>query len=168
MTLHTGRLQILLLTHEQLLACVAADHSFEKRLGLTETHITITDEYREVLEQIILPSVAQNESQLPYFSLWSVVVKTENRPVADLCFKGPPDANGEIEIGYGTYEQFRGKGYMTEAVGAIIEWAKQQPNVKAIAASTDKTNVASYTVLQKNQFVQVGESDELYHWKLKL
>ena len=156
------------LTYNQLLKYVANDHSLEKELNLQETNITISPEFREVLEQIILPSVAQNESQLPYFSLWSVVVKTENRPVADLCFKGPPDANGEIEIGYGTYEQFRGNGYMTEAVGALIEWAKQQPEVKAIAASTNKTNVASYTVLQKNQFVQVGESDGLLHWKRKL
>ena len=29
---------------------------------------------------------------------------------------------------------------MTEAAGGMIDWAKLQPNVKAVIASTDKTN----------------------------
>jgi len=36
--------------------------------------------------------------------------------VADVCFQGEPNEIGEIEIGYGTYKQHQGKGYMTEAV----------------------------------------------------
>jgi RimJ/RimL family protein N-acetyltransferase len=103
-----------------------------------------------------------------YSTLWTIISKANNKMVGDLCFVGEPNANGEIEIGYGTYKEFEGNGFMTEAVGAMIEWAKQQPEVKAITASTDKTNVASYTILQKNQFVQVGESENLFHWRLKL
>lgn len=55
---------------------------------------------------------------------------------------------------------------MTEAVGGMINWAKQQPKVKAITASTEKTNAASYTVLEKNNFEKTGKSDELFHWKI--
>ncbi len=88
--------------------------------------------------------------------------------VGDLCFMGLPNDNGEIEIGYGTYEDFRGNGYMTEAVGGMVGWAKTQPNIKKITASTDKTNRASYTVLQKNGFVKSGESDDLFHWVKEL
>ena len=52
--------------------------------------------------------------------------------VGDLCIVGEPNANGEIEIGYGTYEEFQNKGFMTEVVRGIIEWAKAQITVKSI------------------------------------
>ena len=35
--------------------------------------------------------------------------------IGDLCMVGEPNADGEIEIGYGTYEQFQGKGFMTKS-----------------------------------------------------
>lgn len=162
------RLIIKPLTYRQLQKYVANNHSLEAELGLSETKRTISPELEEALEQAIVPMVAKNENNYEFFTLWTIILKSKNWMVGDMCFMGLPNENGEIEIGYGTYEQFRGNGYMTEAVGALIEWAKQRPDVKAIAASTDKTNMASYTILQKNQFVQVGESDELYHWKLKL
>ena len=88
--------------------------------------------------------------------------------VGDLCFVGPPDPLGEIEIGYGTYEDFREKGYMTEAVGGMIGWARTQHGVSAIRASTEKDNPASFKVLQKNGFIQCGEMEALLLWRLDL
>ena len=55
---------------------------------------------------------------------------------------------------------------MTEMVGGIIKWTKTQSSVKSIIASTDKTNAASFKVLQKNDFVKVGETETLFNWKL--
>jgi RimJ/RimL family protein N-acetyltransferase len=86
--------------------------------------------------------------------------------IGDLCIVGEPNANGEIEIGYGTYDEFQGKGFMTEIVGGIIEWTKTQPLVKTITASTRKTNVASLKVLQKNGFIKVDETETSLSWKL--
>ena len=57
---------------------------------------------------------------------------------------------------------------MTEIVGGIIEWTKMQPIVKAITASTDKTNTASFKVLQKNNFIKIGETETLFNWKLEM
>lgn len=164
----TGKLTIKPLTYSQLLKYVANDLSLEAELGLQKTRRTISPELKEALEQAILPSVAENGHNYQYFTLWTIILKTENRMVGDLCFMGLPNDNGEIEIGYGTYEDFRGNGYMTEAVGGMVGWARTQPNVKKITASTDKTNRASYTVLQKNGFVKSGESEELFHWVKEL
>jgi len=50
----------------------------------------------------------------------------------------------------------------------MIGWAENQPLVKSIIASTDKTNMASSQVLEKNKFIKTGETDELYNWKLEL
>jgi ribosomal-protein-alanine N-acetyltransferase len=79
-----------------------------------------------------------------------------------------PNVYGEIEIGYGTYDEFQNKGFMTEIVSGIIEWSKTQLIVKSIIASTDKTNTASFKVLQKNNFVKIGETEALFNWKLDL
>ncbi|WP_347049134.1 GNAT family N-acetyltransferase [Flavobacterium olei] len=84
-----------------------------------------------------------------------------------LCFVGEPNSAGEVEIGYGTYETFRKKGYMTEAVGGIIDWAGKQPNIKTIVASTDKTNQASSSVLEKNNFLKIGQTENLNNWALR-
>jgi RimJ/RimL family protein N-acetyltransferase len=57
---------------------------------------------------------------------------------------------------------------MTEIVRGIIEWVKSQPKIKSIIASTDKTNIASFKVLEKNGFVKVGETETLLNWKLHM
>ena len=88
--------------------------------------------------------------------------------VGDICIVGEPNAEGEIEIGYGTYDEFQGKGFMTEAVGGIIAWAKSQPKVVSIIASTEKENIGSFTLLLKNNFLKIRETETLFHWKLKL
>ncbi|MNG26817.1 hypothetical protein D3C84_1118560 [compost metagenome] len=88
--------------------------------------------------------------------------------IGDLCIVGEPNADGEIEIGYGTYDEFQGNGFMTEIVGGIIEWAKAQQIVKAIIASTDKANTASFKVLEKNNFNKIGETETLINWKLEV
>ena len=69
--------------------------------------------------------------------------------VGDICVVGEPITDGEIEIGYGTYEEFRKKELITEAISDIINWAKTQPKVFSIIASTEKENIASYTILLK-------------------
>lgn len=86
----------------------------------------------------------------------------------DICIIGEPNEEGEIEIGYGTYDEFRNAGYMTEAVGGIIKWAKGQAKVESIFASTEKNNIASFSVLRKNDFVKVCETETLFNWRLKI
>lgn len=44
--------------------------------------------------------------------------------IGDLCIVGEPNQEGEIEIGYGVYDEFQGRGFMTEIVAGIAIWAK--------------------------------------------
>jgi RimJ/RimL family protein N-acetyltransferase len=88
--------------------------------------------------------------------------------VGDLCFVGEPDSEGEVEIGYGVYEEFRKRGFMTEAVAGIIKWSEKQPDIRSIVASTEKSNIDSYSILERNDFIKSGETESLFNWKLKL
>lgn len=166
--IHTERLILKPLTYEQLLKYIKADNSLEEELALNETARIISPALKEALEQTILPNVADTSKNYLYSTLWTAISKAERRMIGDLCFVGEPNTDGEIEIGYGTYEDFRKKGFMTEAVSGMIAWAKTQANVKAIVAMTEKSNMASWAVLKKNNFSQVHETETMLHWQLVL
>ncbi len=165
--IETDRLILKPLTYGQLVKYTKCDNSLEEELNLNETSRTISPELKEAFEQTILPNVADKTKNYLYSTLWTAISKVENKMIGDLCMVGEPNSDGEIEIGYGTYEEFQGKGFMTEIVGGIIEWIKTQEKVKSITASTDKTNIASFKVLEKNNFILFGESDSLFNWKLE-
>jgi len=166
--IETERLILRPLTYDQLVKYTKCDNSLEEELSLNETSRTISPELKEAFEQTILPNVADKNKDYLYSTLWTAISKDANKMVGDLCIVGEPNADGEIEIGYGTYEEFQGKGFMTEIVSGIIEWTKMQSIVKSIAASTDKTNTASFKVLQKNNFIKIGETETLFKWKLEI
>lgn len=166
--IETERLILKPLTYDQLVKYSNGDNSLEEELNLNETSRKISDELKEALEQTILPNVADTTKNYLYSTLWTAISKAENKMIGDLCIVGEPNAEGEIEIGYGTYSEFQNKGFMTEMVSGIIEWAKTQPIVKSIIASTDKTNTASFKVLKKNNFVKIGETETLFNWRLEM
>jgi ribosomal-protein-alanine N-acetyltransferase len=101
-----------------------------------------------------------------YSTLWTAISKIDHKMLGDLCIYGEPNADGEIEIGYGSYDEFQNKGFMTEIVRGMIEWGKTQIEVKSIIVSTDKSNMASFKVLEKNNFIKNGETETLFNWKL--
>ena len=53
------------------------------------------------------------------------------------------------ELGYVVAKAYWGKGYMTEAVKAIIEWAFSQPQVYRVYATTSVDNIGSQRVMEK-------------------
>ena len=163
--IETERLRLLPLTYGQLTKYILADNSLETELHLNPTSRSISPELKEALEATILPNVADPDKNYLYSTLWTAILKSENKMVGDLCFVGEPNPAGEIEIGYGTYEDFRKQGFMTEAVSGMIGWVQKQPAVRAIVASTDKSNAASWTVLEKNGFVKCGESEDQFNWR---
>ncbi len=166
--IETLRLTLKPLTYDQLLKYIRCDHSLESELGLNPSDRSIEPALVEALEQTILPHVADPARNYLFNTLWTAIDRDAQQMVGDLCFVGEPNEAGEVEIGYGTYPEFQGQGYMTEMVNGMVEWAKTQPGVRAIIASTDATNVASYRVLQKNNFVQTGDGDGVLKWLRKL
>lgn len=168
MTLKTDRLILHPLTHNQLLKYVRNDNSLEKELKLKPGKNVVSNELNQAIRETILPNVIDSNKNYLYNTLWSIISKADEQLIGDLCFVGEPDANGEIEIGYSTYEEFRNKGYMTEAIARLIKWAATQPDVKMITASTEVDNIASYSILEKNKFIKIAEGEGMFTWKLDL
>ena len=117
--IETERLILKPLTYEQLIKYTRLDNSLETELNLNPASRTISADLKEALEQTILPNVADSNKNYLFSTLWTIISKADNKMVGDLCFVGEPNAAGEIEIGYGTYEEFRKRGFMTEAVSLL-------------------------------------------------
>lgn len=166
--IETERLILQPLTYEQLVKYTKADNSLEEELKLEKSPRSISPELREALEDSIIPLVEDSKKNYLYATLWTLILKEENKMVGDLCFKGEPNIDGEIEIGYGTYFEFRRKGYMTEAVSEMLKWAKSQPKVLKVLASTEKNNISSQRILRNNNFSQIEEVDGIMNWEIKV
>lgn len=79
------------------------------------------------------------------------------RVIGTAGFKGPPDSDGVVEIAYGVAPEYQGRGYATEAAGALVEFARRNAQVRTIRAHTLPEANASTHVLTKNGFRYLGE-----------
>ncbi len=166
--IETSRLLIIPLTYNQLSKFSTCDNSLESELNLNFSSRSISPELKEALETTILPNVSDEAKNYLFSTLWIAILKSENAIAGKLCFYGEPNSEGEVEIGYGVDEAFQNRGLMTEMVSAMIDWAKRQSGVRSIIASTNSSNIPSYKVLQKNNFIMIDESEGLIRWRLEL
>ncbi len=166
--IETKRLMLQPLTYEQLLKYSNLDDSLVEELNLEKSPRNISPELREALDYGIIPNVADETKNYLFSTLWTIILKESKKMVGDVCFKGEPNIDGEIEISYGTHYAFRRKGYMTEAVGSILKWAKKQPEVLKVLANTEKNNLSSQRVLRNNGFSQINEIDGIVYWEIKI
>ncbi len=119
-----------------------------------ETDPDLRQAYREMLDGCL-----SHPGERAFSAVWTMRLTGSGEAVGDLCFKGlGPD--GCVEIGYGTYPGYEGRGYMTEAVTALTRWALAQPGVSRAEAETDPGNAASQRVLAKAGYVPTGKCGE--------
>ncbi len=86
-----------------------------------------------------------------------VVERAGDRPVVGAAgFKGPPDADGMVEIAYGIVPSRQGRGFATEAACALMQFAAADPRVRLLRAHTLPEPNASTRVLTKCGFVHIG------------
>lgn len=118
------------------------------------------------------PQVSNHLKQLAedpailYWGPWLAMLKADNKVIGDLGFKGAPDNKGAVEIGYGLLEEYRGKGYATEAVAALVDWAWKQNGIHKVKAETLVDNQESIRVLEKLGMRKVAESEEMVYWEI--
>lgn len=156
------------LTYKQLVKYIQNDGTLERDLKLNLTHNLLSNEVRTALTETVLSNLEDEGKNHLFSTLWIIILKAESRIIGEISFVGKPDNSGEVEIGYSTYENYRGKGYMTEAVACILAWAKRQDRVKSIFAQTAVSNKASWRILEKNGFQNVGDVEDLFYWSLNL
>ena len=109
--------------------------------------------------------IALDEANYLYHTFWFLVRKSDRIVVGSALFKGAPDDNGEVEIGYGLGKRFEHNGYMTEAVDTICKWALRQNGIVHVIAETDVDNFASQNILKRCGFSLYRQADTCW-WRL--
>jgi ribosomal-protein-alanine N-acetyltransferase len=118
---------------------------------------------RELVERAFCASLDAIRAD-PQATLWGDCVMIADLPlgsprvVGSVVFHGRPD-NGIAEVAYGVEESSQGQGYATEAVGACVEWALEQRDVRAVRAATFAWHRASLRVIEKLGMIKVGVRD---------
>lgn len=92
--------------------------------------------------------------------IWPDFAGGMDRLVGGGGFKGAPDKDGRVEIGYSMLVSFREQGLATEAVEALIDWAFSTGQVSEVVAETLSHQIASQRVLEKTGFVKSGALEE--------
>ena len=186
----TPRLETLPLTLDEFALYLSDVDALADALALSAPPSEPDAETRVAFNWLFENALALDSASLYWSTLWAAILRSENRVVGFLCFKGPPrplfdflekapdfkvdvenagrnDAStGVVEIGYGVDKAFRGRGLATEAVGALVDWGREREDVGAIFAETLTANLPSRRVLEKNGFQRCGESTDALFWRV--
>jgi RimJ/RimL family protein N-acetyltransferase len=91
-----------------------------------------------------------------------VVRRDDGAVVGEIGFVGPP-RDGAATIGYAIVPTARRRGYATEAIVALSDWALGQPGVDSVRAQTRPDNEPSIRALLRAGFVE-GEPGSGARW----
>jgi ribosomal-protein-alanine N-acetyltransferase len=69
-------------------------------------------------------------------------------------------------IGYAIVPEARGRGYATEAIAAISDWALAQPGVGEVRAQTLPDNEASVRALLRAGFTEIEPAEKVRRFAL--
>ncbi len=99
--------------------------------------------------------------------------KTDRMLLGTCGFKGAPDTEGVVEIGYEMHQDYRLKGLTTEAAQALVGFAFASPDVQLVRAHTISfSDNPSVSVLKKLGFELIGlftdpDDGEIWRWEKK-
>lgn len=108
----------------------------------------------------------KEDPELLGWGAWFVTLADNNQVIGDIGFKGKPDNQGIVEVGFGIIPEMHNKGIATESVGAIIEWALSSRKAKKIVAECLIDNIPSIKVLEKLKMTRTGIENGMINWEL--
>jgi ribosomal-protein-alanine N-acetyltransferase len=94
----------------------------------------------------------------PENSGWTMnALVRDDEIVGNAGFKGGPDADGMVELGYGILTTHRRQGLAVAAARLLVQRAEREPSVTRVLATIDPNNAASIGVITKAGFRPDGD-----------
>ncbi|WP_270182502.1 GNAT family N-acetyltransferase [Alkalihalobacillus sp. CinArs1] len=87
---------------------------------------------------------------------WGITLKESDELIGTCGFHNWAERVGRIEIGYDLVEKAEGKGYMTEALSAIIPFGFDELHLNRIGALVHPDNTSSRKLVTKLGFQEEG------------
>jgi RimJ/RimL family protein N-acetyltransferase len=164
--LQTERLVLIALAREHLELALNDIDQLAAALQIQVSEEVFSDESRQAM-LIKMTRMDHVEHWLhPWYTYFLLVQRSDRQAVGVCGFKGQPTLYGSVELGYAMHEGFRKRGYMTEAVGRLVQWAFTHDNCTCVTAETLRDNFASQKVLLKAGLVLYRSSDTMLYWKI--
>jgi len=162
--LYTERLILIPFTRDITKALATGNVKKVEALGLNTNGKWPRQDTMDILP-FINKAFEKNRNPTGY-ECWMIVLKSNMTIIGDIGFKGIPDDNGDVEIGYGLIEEEQRKGYGYEAAKSMIDWAFSQDNVMSVKADCLINNAPSIRILEKAGMKETKRDNELIYWEL--
>ncbi|MGW1405539.1 GNAT family N-acetyltransferase [Streptomyces sp. NPDC002403] len=111
-----------------------------------------------------LDTCARNGDPSPFGS-YEIRRREDGQVIGGMGFHGAPDENGHVTIGYGLVPSAQGLGYASEALRALLRFARDQ-GVGCVHGDTDLDNIASQRVMEAVGMHLVGEDEKLKYYRI--
>jgi ribosomal-protein-alanine N-acetyltransferase len=95
---------------------------------------------------------------------WAVTEKNSDKCIGIMGFYRTQPEHFRSELGYMLLPEYWGKGYVTEAVTTLLNFAFNTLNFHSIEAVIDSRHKASERVLQKNGFTKEAHFVENFYY----
>ncbi|WP_150285529.1 GNAT family N-acetyltransferase [Rummeliibacillus sp. TYF-LIM-RU47] len=126
-----------------------------------------TEEYVINLHVDMYLLALKDDPSLSGWGVWLVINKEDHTIIGDMGFKGKPDSQKTVEVGYAIIPSAQKKGYATEAVKEIINWAFSTGKVEKVVAECLHDNHSSIRVLEKLQMKRTEPKNNMLNWELE-
>ncbi|MFG1810459.1 GNAT family N-acetyltransferase [Streptomyces sp. NPDC049040] len=99
------------------------------------------------------------------FGTYGIRLREDGRTIGGVDFHGRPDEDGCVTIGYGLVPAAHGNGYASEALRALLAFARTQ-GVGSVLGDTDVGNVASRRVMAAAGMRLTAETEQLAFYRI--
>ncbi|MFB6815896.1 GNAT family N-acetyltransferase [Streptomyces sp. NPDC056347] len=99
------------------------------------------------------------------FCNYEIRCREDGRTIGGLGFHSPPDESGDVTIGYGLVPSARGRGYASEALRVLLEFARAH-GVARVKGDAYLDNVASHRVMTAAGMRPAGQDEELRYFEI--
>ncbi len=165
MELLSTRLRLIPLTRRQLQTALLRWTALERELQVQICGRVWQERLREIYRMKERKTIRAGK-QFVWYTYWQIVDRAANKIVGEIGFKGLPDGAGRVEVGYQLWPEEEKKGYMSEALQLLTQWAFEESGVSGVAARVRSDNAASKSLLEKSGFLLQEKGAEEY-WLLE-
>ncbi|WP_345668380.1 GNAT family N-acetyltransferase [Streptomyces similanensis] len=99
------------------------------------------------------------------FGAYEIRRREDGRAIGGLGFHGPAAADGSVVIGYGLVPAARGKGYASEALRALLLFARSR-GVTRVQGDADHDNIASQHVMTAAGMRPAGQDERVRYFEI--
>jgi len=163
MTLKSSRISLYPLSINELEKLLEGDLSISNFI-FTDLELTATQKRAMTIKINKIRNVDITKHR--WYTYWLIIENDSLKAVGTIGFKGLNEV-GTAEVGYGISKIVEGKGYMSESLSTLIEWASSHDQCKLITATNVLiNNIGSQKVLEKNGFIKVSTDESVINYEL--